>query len=79
VRFALSNTGDKIVYLDKVQLIFGPGNRFLTEQLVLDPTEDRVLHLELAEGVANVLAQGGRLPVEQWYLIPKFCGLPSVL
>ncbi len=64
VRFALSNTGDKIVYLDKVQLVFRPGHRFLIERLVLDPVEDRVLPLELAEGVGNVLAQGRRLPVE---------------
>lgn len=64
VRFALSNKGDKVVYLDKVQLVFRPGHRLLTERLVLDPMEDRVLPLELAEGVANVLAQGGRLPVE---------------
>jgi len=64
VRFAPSNRGDKIIYLDKVQLVFRPGYRFLTERLVLDPTGDRVLPLTLAEGVANVLAQGGRLPVE---------------
>jgi hypothetical protein len=64
VRFALSNTGDKIVYLDKVQLVLRPGHRLLAERLVLDPMEDRVLPLELAEGLANVLTQGGRLPVE---------------
>jgi hypothetical protein len=64
VRFALSNTGDKIVYLDKVQLVLRPGHRLLAERLVLDPMEDRVLPLELAEGLANILTQGGRLPVE---------------
>ena len=63
VRFALTNKGDKVVYLDNVRLVFRTGGRLVREWLVLDPTEDRVLPLELAEGIANVLAQG-RLPVE---------------
>jgi hypothetical protein len=63
VRFALSNKGDKIVYLDNVRLIFRTGVRPFGEQLVLDPIEDRVLPFELAGGVANVLGQG-RPPVE---------------
>jgi hypothetical protein len=63
VRFALSNKGDKIVYLDNIRLVFRTGDRPFGERLVLDPIEDRVLPFELAEGVANVLGQG-RLPVE---------------
>jgi hypothetical protein len=63
VRFALTNKGDKVVYLDNVRLVFRTGGRLNGERLVLDPTEDRVIPLELGEGIANVLAQG-RLPVE---------------
>jgi len=64
VRFALSNKGDKAVYLDGIRLVFRTGGRLFGAKLVLDPAEDRVLPLELAEGVANVLGQGGSLPVE---------------
>lgn len=64
VRFALSNKGDKAVYLDHIRLVFRAGGRLFGDRLVLDPVEDRVLPLELAEGVANVLGQGERLPVE---------------
>ena len=64
VRFALSNEGDKVVYLDSIRLVFRPSGRLFENRLVLDPMEDRVLPLELAEGVANVLGQGERLPVE---------------
>ena len=64
VRFALSNKGDRIVYVDSIRLVFRPGSRLFGDRLVLDPAEDKVLPLELAEGVANVLGQGGRLPVE---------------
>lgn len=63
VRFALSNKGEKAVYLDSVRLVFRTGGRPLGERLVLDPTEDRAIPLELAEGVANVLSQVS-LPVE---------------
>ena len=64
VRFALSNKGDKVLYLASIRLLFRPGSHLFENQLVLDPIEDRVIPLEFAEGVANVLAQGGRLPVE---------------
>jgi len=63
VRFALSNKGDKVIYLDRVRLVFRTGGRVLGEQLVLNPSEDRVIPLELAEGTTNVLGQG-RLPLE---------------
>ena len=58
VRFALSNKGDKAVYLDGLRLVFRTGARPFGNLLVLDPIEDRVLPLELAEGVANVLGRG---------------------
>lgn len=64
VRFALSNKGDKAIYLDGLRLVFRTGGRLFGDGLVLDPVEDRVLSLELAEGVTNVLGQGGSLPVE---------------
>ena len=64
VRFALSNKGDKAIYLDGLRLVFRTGGRLFGDGLVLDPVEDRVLSLKLAEGVANVLGQGGSLPVE---------------
>jgi hypothetical protein len=64
VRFALSNKGDKAVYLADIRLVFRVGGRWFGDWLVLDPVENRVLPLELAEGAANVLGQGGRPPVE---------------
>ena len=64
VRFALSNKGDRAVYLHGIRLVFRTGGRLFGDRLVIDPVEDRVLLLELAEGVANVLGQGGSLPVE---------------
>lgn len=63
VRLALSNKGDKVLYLASIRLVFRPGSRLFGDRLVLDPAEDRVLPLELAEGVANVLRQRN-LPVE---------------
>jgi hypothetical protein len=64
VRFALSNKGDRAVYLHGIRLVFRTGGRLFGDRLVIDPVEDRVLLLELADGVANVLGQGGSLPVE---------------
>jgi hypothetical protein len=64
VRFALSNKGSRVVYLDGIRLTFRTGKLLFGNWLVLDPTEDRVLPLELAEGVANILVKGGQLPVE---------------
>src|ERR671917_1560072 len=57
VRFALSNKGDKVVYLNGIRLVFRNDGSLFGDRLVLDPVEDRVLPLELAEGVANVLVQ----------------------
>ena len=64
VRFALSNKGDKAVYLDDIRLVFRSDGSLFGNRLVIDPLEDRLLPLELAEGAANVLGQGGRPPVE---------------
>jgi hypothetical protein len=63
VRFALSNKGDKVIYLDNIRLVFRTTRRPFGERLVLDPMEDRVIPLELAEGVANVLGRE-KLPLE---------------
>src|SRR5919199_2421635 len=38
VRFALSNKGDKVVYLDGIRLSFRTGNLLFGDWLVLDPT-----------------------------------------
>jgi hypothetical protein len=64
VRFTLSNKGDKAIYLDGIWLTLHSGRRPFGERPVLNPIEDRVLPLELAEGVANVLGRGRSLPVE---------------
>jgi hypothetical protein len=64
VRFAVSNKGDKAVYLEGIRLVLRNGGSLFGDRLVLDPVEDRVLPLELAEGVANVLGQSGNQPVE---------------
>lgn len=63
VRFALSNKGDKVVYLDGIRLSFRTGSSLFGEPLVLDPMEDRVIPVKFAEGVGNVLSQG-KFPVE---------------
>lgn len=61
VRFALSNKGERGIYLESLRLLVRgvPGRK----RWVLDPTTDRVLDPELAEGSANVLG-GDRRPVE---------------
>lgn len=64
VRFALSNKGDRVLYLDDIRLTLRTGNHLFGDRFVLDPAEDRVLPLELAEGAANILAQSGRPSVE---------------
>lgn len=67
VRFALSNKGERAIYLESLRLLVrgapGGGRRGLR---VLDPAANRVLEPELAEGSANILAGGGsgRRPVE---------------
>lgn len=67
VRFSLSNEGQREIFLDAIRLVFRSGGRWPRsgERLVLDPSGDRVLQLDLAESVANVLGRerGGDLPV----------------
>lgn len=61
VRFAISNEGEKVAYLSTVRLVFREGGVF-GRRMVLDPVQDRVMPVELARGVANVV--GGQIPVE---------------
>jgi hypothetical protein len=66
VRFSLSNEGQREIFLDAIRLVFraGGGRLRRRETLVLDPVADRVLPLDLAEGVANVFErEDGSLPV----------------
>ena len=58
VRFALANKGTQPIYLDSIRLlvVVRPRGFLRSRRLVLDPTEDRLLPLELANGEpANVL------------------------
>lgn len=68
VRFAVSNEGEKISYLNTVRLVFRERNPF-GRLMVLDPVEDEVLPLDLAREASNVArsSDDGGLPVE---LIP---------
>ena len=70
VRFALSNEGEKPIYLDEVALVLGSWPRPSRDRLVLDPTEGRILPRDLARGTAaNVLRnQGGQESVAE--LVP---------
>src|ERR671911_529790 len=43
VRFALSNKGDKAVYLNDIRLVFRTGGHLFGGRLVLDPVEGRGL------------------------------------
>ena len=70
VRFALSNEGEKPIYLDEVALVLGSWPRPSRDRLVLDPTEGRIFPRDLARGTAaNVLRnQGGQESVAE--LVP---------
>lgn len=61
VHFSLSNRGEREIYLETLRLTVrdAAGRR----RWVLDPTTNKLLEPELAEGSANVLARGRR-PVE---------------
>ena len=61
VRFALSNTGERTIYLNAIRLVLRTG-RLFGDRLVLDPVEDRVLPFELAEGVNVLRSEGGKAP-----------------
>ena len=63
VRFAISNEGERVAYLNAVRLVFregGPAGR----RMVLDPLQKRVLPLHLAKDAANVAGAAEGLPVE---------------
>lgn len=65
VRFALSNKGERAIYLESLRLLVRAPAGHRRKMRVLDPAANRVLDPELAEGSANVLAGGGgRRPVE---------------
>jgi hypothetical protein len=59
VRFALSNEGERVFYLESIRLILRVSSRLFGDWMVLDPIEDRMLPIELAQETANVLAKGG--------------------
>ena len=54
VRFAISNEGERVVYLESLRLVFRASNR----RFVLDPVEERVIPYDLARGTVNVLDHG---------------------
>lgn len=64
VRFALSNRGERPIYLESLRLLVaGSSGR---RRGVLDPASDRILEPETSRGAANVLTAGRRVrrPVE---------------
>ncbi len=66
VRFALSNEGERDVYLESLRLVFRASDRRFGDRLVLDPVEERVIPYDLARGTINVLDHGAaqQAPVE---------------
>jgi hypothetical protein len=67
VRCAISNEGERVIYLESVKLVLRPNPPFFGDRLVLDPVEDKVIPYELARGTTtDVLAPRGddELPVE---------------
>jgi hypothetical protein len=66
VRFAISNEGERDVYLESLRLVFRASDRQLGDRLVLDPVEERVIPYDLARGTINVLDHGAaqQAPVE---------------
>ena len=57
VRFTISNEGEKVAYLGAVRLVVR-GRGLLGGRMALDPVEGRVLPLDLARDVANVVGSG---------------------
>ena len=56
VRFAVSNEGERTIYLESLKLVLRPNLPFFGDRLVLDPVEDRVIPYELArETTADIL------------------------
>lgn len=65
VRFAISNEGERVAYLNAVRLVFREGG-LPGRRMLLDPVQKRVLPLHLAKDAANVAGSGAAegLPVE---------------
>ena len=58
VRFAVSNEGERAIYLESVKLVLRPNFPFFGDRLVLDPVEDKVVPYELARGTtADIIGQ----------------------
>ena len=71
VRFAVSNEGDRAIYLESVKLVLRPNFPFFGDRLVLDPVEEKVVPYELARGTtADVIGQhvGKKVAAE---LVPR--------
>ena len=67
VRFAVSNEGERAIYLESVKLVLHPNPHLFGERLVLDPVDNKVIPCELARGTtADIIGQHGgeKLPVE---------------
>ena len=67
VRFAVSNEGERAIYLESVKLVLRPSLPFFGDRLVLDPVVDKIIPYELARGTAaDIIGQHGgeKLPVE---------------
>jgi hypothetical protein len=66
VRFAISNEGERDVYLESLRLVFRASDRRFGDRLVLDPVEVRVIPYDLARGTIDVLDHGAaqQAPVE---------------
>lgn len=70
IRFALSNEGERPIYLDGVRLVLDIRARWSRERLVLDPVEGKVHPYGIARGTANVLHRTGGDGGEPVELIP---------
>jgi hypothetical protein len=57
VRFALSNEGERPIYLHSLRLTFHDGPYPFGRRLVLDPAQDRTMSARFAGNAANMLGQ----------------------
>ena len=60
VRFAISNAGQRTVYIDSVRLALCTGGTGFAERLVFDPWEERLIPAHLAKDQANIVFSGNR-------------------
>jgi hypothetical protein len=71
VRFAVSNEGERVIYLESVKLVLRPNPPFFGDRLVLDPVEHKVIPYKLAgETTADIIAQHGGERVPPVELVP---------